>query len=108
MTGRDLVVFPLLEGTKGVALEYGFGSGSLLRGMALCPRFSSVIGVEIAPSLIASLAKALDEESRSASSKVTLIQPENDRLPNLATAWVERYCQRGNRRACAKPVRCAR
>lgn len=89
MVGRDNIVFPLLEGTTGVALEYGFGSGSLLMGMARSLRYTQVIGAEIATSLIARFNAALQGESLTTSSKVELVQPDGDRLPNLASASVD-------------------
>jgi SAM-dependent methyltransferase len=89
MVGRDNIVFPLLRGTKGVALEYGFGSGSLLMGMARSSQYSQVIGVEIASSLIAITDAALKGEPSKVSSKVELVQSEGDRLPNLASASVD-------------------
>jgi SAM-dependent methyltransferase len=89
MVGRDNVVFPLLEETTGVALEYGFGSGSLLMGMARSSRYTQVIGVEIAATLIARFNTALEGEPSTISSKVELVQPEGDRLPNLESASVD-------------------
>jgi SAM-dependent methyltransferase len=88
LVGRDEIVFPLFSNTQGVSLEYGFGSGSLLMGMARSPAYSKVIGVEIATSLIERFKTALKEEPPAISAKVELMQPEGDALPQIASASV--------------------
>lgn len=83
LVGRDSVIFPLLAGAGGVAIEYGFGSGSLLMGMARAPQYSKVLGVEIASTLIDRFSTAINLEAVEVASKVQLLQPQGDRLPSI-------------------------
>ena len=59
MNGRDLYIYPLLDGLSGSLLEYGCGAGSLLLGLGSESRFSKVTGIDISK-------KALDNIETSA------------------------------------------
>ena len=81
-TGRDLDVYPLLESTSGSLLEYGCGSGSLLHNLALEARFSKCIGVDLSETALSRINQAWNSMGGE-DGKVTLICPQDDRLPML-------------------------
>lgn len=84
MTGRDLDIYPLLEGLSGSVIEYGCGSGSLLVGLAREERFSPVIGVDISEKALTSIAQAWSDIGAGSSDKLKLMVPESDHLPAVA------------------------
>lgn len=87
LTGRDLDVYPLLNGLSGSLLEYGCGSGSLLLGLAREERFCQCHGVDISENALRKIElswKTLDESSQ-AKKKVKVSLPSDDRLPNIPT-----------------------
>ncbi|BBJ00651.1 hypothetical protein FGKAn22_23430 [Ferrigenium kumadai] len=84
MRGRDLTIYPLLEGLSGSVLEYGAGSGSLLLSLALEQRFTSLTGVDISEGALKNIADAWNDMSQTrgvANGKLTLTTPVNDTLP---------------------------
>lgn len=85
LTGRDLDVYPLLDGLAGKVLEYGCGSGSLLLGLAREERFKQCYGIDISEKALEKIHQAwasLTDEQESVS-KVNLSLPTDDRLPNI-------------------------
>jgi SAM-dependent methyltransferase len=92
LTGRDLVVYPLLDECRGRVLEYGCGSGSLLLNLALEDRFTECIGVDISEEALRKVADAWREMSRAAGvdrSKVKLMVPKEDKVPEIPNNSVE-------------------
>lgn len=84
MTGRDLDVYPLLQGCSGAMMEYGCGSGSLLLGLAREARFTSCIGVDISESALGAVRSAWADIAPRERDKVTLLTPQSDLLPTVA------------------------
>jgi len=89
MTGRDLDVYPLLNGLCGSVLEYGCGSASLLLGLARESRFSKCIGVDISEKALASAARAWVDLVHSDREKLQLVIPQSDRLPGIADGSID-------------------
>jgi SAM-dependent methyltransferase len=85
LTGRDLDVYPLLDGLAGKVLEYGCGSGSLLLGLAKESRFDQCYGIDISEKALEKIQVALASltDSQASDSKVHLSLPTDDRLPNI-------------------------
>lgn len=85
LTGRDLDVYPLLNGLNGSLLEYGCGSGSLLLGLAREDRFNQCYGVDISETALEKIRAAWAEigTGREYADKVRVNQPINDRLPDI-------------------------
>ncbi|HYC56687.1 MAG TPA: class I SAM-dependent methyltransferase [Candidatus Binatia bacterium] len=86
IVGRDVSIYPLLAGMSGRVLEYGAGSGSLLLALALEPRFTSVVGVDISQRAIEKIRKYWEEMSDTrglAREKLAVLTPVNDRLPGI-------------------------
>lgn len=88
MTGRDLDIYPLLEGRSGRLLEYGCGSGSLLLGLAQEDRFSHCTGVDISERALEGC-KAAWLDIGGKQDKLTLLQPESDLLPSVPDGSVD-------------------
>lgn len=95
LTGRDLVVYPLLNGTSGSVLEYGCGAGSLLLTLARESRFTKCIGVDISEAALSSISASWREMSgseRGPSSlinKVQLLVSQEDKLPQVPGSSVD-------------------
>jgi SAM-dependent methyltransferase len=85
LTGRDLDVYPLLDGLAGKVLEYGCGSGSLLLGLAKEGRFNQCYGIDISEKALEKiqLAWASLTDSQESDRKVHVSLPTDDRLPNI-------------------------
>ncbi|MCX4028806.1 class I SAM-dependent methyltransferase [Endozoicomonas sp. SM1973] len=84
MCGRDLDVYPLLEGLSGQLIEYGCGSGSLLIGLAKEERFENCIGVDISERAIAFIDKAWKNIPNVDVNKLKLMNPQSDSLPEIS------------------------
>lgn len=82
MAGRDLDVYPLLNGAAGKVLEYGCGSGSLLLGLAREERFQECYGVDVSEKALLAVEQAWSDISTN-KAKVKLMTPEHDLLPNI-------------------------
>jgi SAM-dependent methyltransferase len=92
LVGRDISIYPLLAGMSGRLLEYGAGSGSLLLTLALEPRFTSAVGVDISRRALGKIQAYWEEMSASAnvaSDKLRVVPPVNDRLPDVADGSVD-------------------
>lgn len=89
MVGRDLHVYPFLEGLSGTVLEYGCGSGSFLLALAREDRFSSCIGVDISENALAMVRKAWAELKGSEDRKLKLFTPTNDQLHQIPDKSVD-------------------
>lgn len=89
MSGRDIVVYPLLDGLSGTLLDYGCGAGSLLIGLAREERFSACFGVDISEKALAMVARAWDGLQVANKDKLKLITPRNDRLPDIPDKSVD-------------------
>ena len=92
LTGRDTVVYPLLNGTSGCVLEYGCGAGSLLLYLAREDRFTKCIGVDISESALSAVSTAwarICREYGEQRGKVELIQPQDDQLPTIPSNSVD-------------------
>lgn len=89
MTGRDVEIYPLLNGLSGTILEYGCGSGSLLLGLAMEDRFSKCYGVDISENALASVGKAWNDLGNSDKDKLILVVPQNDHLPSIPDKSVD-------------------
>jgi SAM-dependent methyltransferase len=85
LTGRDLDVYPLLDGFSGKLLEYGCGSGSLLLGLAKENRFDLCYGIDISEKALEKIQVAWMSltDSQNFDSKVRLSLPTDDCLPNI-------------------------
>lgn len=83
MTGRDLDVYPLLDGLSGKMIEYGCGSGSLLIGLAKEARFSECIGVDISENALAKIQQAWGDLAHENGGKLRLMAPQADLLPQI-------------------------
>jgi SAM-dependent methyltransferase len=86
LTGRDQVVFPLINEFSGTLLEYGCGSGSLLLAAAQADNFSKVVGADISDKALSRVRQAWDEHFPGRADRVQLLQPEHDRLPGFDNA----------------------
>jgi SAM-dependent methyltransferase len=84
MSGRDLVIYPLLNGLSGKLIEYGCGSGSLLLGLARENRFSECLGVDLSARALSAVQKAWEDLKCEHKGKLKLMTPHNDRLPGIA------------------------
>jgi len=89
MTGRDLDVYPLLNGLSGSVLEYGSGAGSLLLGLAKEDRFTQCIGVDISENALAFVRRAWDDQDNIDKGKLKLITPQDDLLPGVADGSID-------------------
>lgn len=75
LVGRDVDIYPLLNGCKGNLLEYGCGSGSLICGLAHEKRFVSLTGVDISNKAIQKIKNSWRQNSpKSIRNKLKLIQ----------------------------------
>lgn len=84
MTGRDLDVYPLLEGLSGKVLEYGCGAGSLFLGLAREARFTECTGIDISERALSAIKHAwLDICDNETKNKIKLLMPTNDCLPDI-------------------------
>lgn len=83
MTGRDLDVYPLLDGLSGKMIEYGCGSGSLLVGLAKEARFSECIGVDISEKALSKIQQAWVGIADQNVKKLRLMTPQADLLPQI-------------------------
>lgn len=83
MTGRDLVVYPLLNGLSGTLLEYGCGAGSLLLELAKEDRFTECIGVDISEKALSSVVQAWGDFKHADKDKLKVMIPQNDQLPAI-------------------------
>jgi SAM-dependent methyltransferase len=88
LAGRDLDVYPLLNGYRGKMLEYGCGSGSLLLGLAREDRFSQCYGVDISENALEKIGLAWNkmEFGQKYPKKVIVSQPVNDCLPDIPSS----------------------
>jgi len=89
MTGRDLDVYPLLDGLSGRLLEYGCGAGSFLLGLARESRFSECVGVDISEKALSSVACAWKDICGTNAGKVKLMTPQSDLLPEIPDQSVD-------------------
>lgn len=89
MTGRDLDVYPLLDGLSGGVIEYGCGSGSLLLGLAREPRFDRCIGVDISENALTHIRRAWNDICADRLDKLELMTPQNDLLPLIPDASLD-------------------
>jgi len=87
--GRDLVIYPLLNGLHGSLLEYGCGSGSLLIHLAREDRFPKVFGADISVRALERIQKTWDYISPHQKDKLCLYQPDADRLPLIANESID-------------------
>jgi SAM-dependent methyltransferase len=84
IAGRDLVIYPLLNGLSGTLLEYGCGCGSLLLGLSREDRFSECFGVDISEKALSMAKQAWgDLQNVTNKDKLKLLLPQNDRLPDI-------------------------
>lgn len=83
MIGRDLHIYPLLDGLSGTVLEYGCGSGSLLLNLAREDRFTKLTGVDISEHALSKVKQAWKELAPSKTEKVSIVVPLNDHLPGI-------------------------
>ena len=81
--GRDLVVYPLMDGLGGALLEYGCGSGSLLLHLAKEERFNQIVGIDISEEVLSNLNKVISQQAPQIKEKIKLYHPDADMLPNL-------------------------
>lgn len=84
IVGRDLDVYPLLNGLSGSLLEYGCGSGSLLVGLAKEERFTRCFGVDISERALTAIDKCWRGLSGVDVGKLELMTPDSDLLPQIA------------------------
>ena len=92
LRGRDLTIYPLLDGMGGSFLDYGAGAGSLLLNLALEDRFTSLTGVDLSEKVLSTIAGHWREMSARAgidSNKVSLITPVNDAMPSIPDGSVD-------------------
>ncbi len=87
LTGRDLDVYPLLEGARGKLIEYGCGSGSLLLGLAREDRFEQCHGVDISENALRKIEAAWKSLTlaNDHGEKLKLSTPVDDRLSDIAS-----------------------
>lgn len=88
LTGRDLIMYPLLNGLSGSLLEYGCGSGSLLLGLAKEERFSNCYGVDISEKLLQWVKDSWDEVGTKPD-KLQIMSPQNDLLPHIPSGSID-------------------
>jgi SAM-dependent methyltransferase len=84
IVGRDLDIYPLLEGLSGKMLEYGCGAGSLLVGLAKEARFSECIGIDISENALEKIEKCWMNLPDVNVTKLRLMTPDSDLLPQIA------------------------
>jgi 2-polyprenyl-3-methyl-5-hydroxy-6-metoxy-1,4-benzoquinol methylase len=89
MVGRDLDVYPLLNGLSGRLIEYGCGSGSLLLGLAREARFSHCTGVDLSENALKKLSESWSKVHGVDKGKLSLITPESDLLPSIPDASMD-------------------
>lgn len=92
MIGRDLTIYPLLDGLGGSVLEYGPGSGSLLLALAKEQRFSSLTGIDISEAALAALGDAWKQTSAEVgmkADKLRLDKPVNDQMPMIESGSID-------------------
>lgn len=89
MTGRDLDVYPLLNGLSGRVVEYGCGAGSLLLGLAKEARFKECIGVDISTKALSAIRQAWSEIAGAHNAKLRLMVPQNDLLPGISDCSID-------------------
>lgn len=89
MTGRDLDVYPLLDGLSGSLIEYGCGSGSLLLGLAREARFIDCIGVDISENALSVVGRAWKDIAGDNDKKLRLMTPHTDLLPQIPDASLD-------------------
>ncbi len=82
MVGRDLHIYPLLDGFSGTVLEYGCGAGSLLLALAKEDRFSLVYGIDISESALRKIRNAW-AELHGNMAKLVLMAPKGDQVPEV-------------------------
>lgn len=89
MTGRDLDVYPLLDGLVGSVLEYGCGSGSLLLGLAREQRFTRAVGADISEHALAGVRAAWSDIAPHDKDKLQLLLPQSDLIPDVADESID-------------------
>lgn len=89
MTGRDLDVYPFLQGLSGTLIEYGCGSGSLLLGLARESRFSQCIGVDISENALEKVTRAWSRMGPDSPGKLKLMTPVRDVLPDIPDGTID-------------------
>lgn len=89
LVGRDAVVYPMLGAARGAVLEYGCGAGSLLLHLAREDRFTRVVGVDISETVLANVRRSVETCPAAVAEKVTLLQPGNDRLPQVPDGSID-------------------
>ena len=89
MTGRDLDVYPLLDGLSGTVLEYGCGCGSLLLGLARESRFTHCTGVDLSERALDMVRRAWADIAPGQNARVTCLTPRCDLLPDVASASID-------------------
>ena len=87
--GRDLVVYPLLDGLHGSLLEYGCGAGSLLLHLAKEERFQKAYGVDISEKALSNVQSTWGQCAPHLQSKLRLLQPVSDLLPIIADKSID-------------------
>lgn len=85
MTGRDLDVYPFLDGARGVVLEYGCGAGSLIYNLAKEARFTRCLAVDVSEQALGRLRHYWEAE-QGGSKKLLCSTPDGDRLPSQPDA----------------------
>jgi SAM-dependent methyltransferase len=83
MAGRDLDLYPLLDGLSGKLIEYGCGAGSLLIGLANEPRFTECTGVDISEKALSAIGKAWASMPKVNPNVLRLMTPRSDLLPEI-------------------------
>lgn len=92
MIGRDLTIYPLMEGLSGTLLDYGAGSGSFLLNSAKEPRFTRAIGVDLSERTLEAIQSAWVDMSQASGAplgKVELLTPTNDTVPEIESGSVD-------------------
>jgi SAM-dependent methyltransferase len=87
LAGRDLTIYPLLEGASGTIFEYGAGSGSLLLNLAKEARFPSLVGIDISQRALENMRVAAN--AMGVSNKVSLLAPTNDTVPEVPNGFAD-------------------
>lgn len=89
MVGRDVHIYPLIDGISGTLLEYGCGSGSFLLQLAKEDRFKKCIGVDISEKALEIVRKGWSEMDGTDAGKLQLVIPQDDELPDIPANSVD-------------------
>lgn len=88
MTGRDVDIYPLLEGLRGRVLDYGCGAGSLIYNLALESRFEKAYGVDLSTAALDRL-RAYWDRDHAGDDRLELLQPAGDLLPSIPDGFID-------------------